>query len=437
MTRFLHGFERGDRHEGIDARILSNEITRSEILRVKVLVIFFAIPGFYSVFMSLYPELFFTAAFIKQVNTAYFPLFFGSAVLYYGILWLAIRKFALQDRQLPKQGRIMNAIVEGALPTIALIVLFPGNDFAGGLSTPPIFFYAVFLILSVLRLEFFISLLTGIVAAAGYFSFAAYYIIGHDLSAETTVLYALSSHFSKSFFLLLSGLAAGFVGAQLRLRILDAFAHLRDKERVQTLFGEHVSPQVVQALLEKDANLSEEKEISVLFLDIRGFTSFSEKKTPTEVFTALNRLFEFMIEIIETHDGIINKFLGDGFLAVFGAPVEDRQHSRHAVAAALEILERLEEKKSRGEVADLDIGIGIHSGVALTGNVGSHKRREFTIIGDVVNLASRIEQLCKQLGARLLVSRNVYENLSDAGGEEVGTFAVKGRAEKVGIIRLR
>jgi adenylate cyclase len=148
-------------------------------------------------------------------------------------------------------------------------------------------------------------------------------------------------------------------------------------------------------------------------LDIRDFTRFSEERRPEEVIDYLNVLYSRFIEIVGRHNGIINKFLGDGFMAVFGAPVSDGRDVSNAVHAALEILDCVEEMNRKGEIAPTRIGMGLHAGSAVTGNVGSDERKEYTIIGDTVNLASRIEQLNKEYGSSLLVTDAVYSVMKD------------------------
>src|SRR5215475_14343319 len=123
-----------------------------------------------------------------------------------------------------------------------------------------------------------------------------------------------------------------------------------------------------------------------MFLDIRNFTGFAEKRSPEEVVEYLESLFEFMIEIVNRHNGIINKFLGDGFMAVFGAPLSDGKDCENAVRSAKEILERVKEETDRGAILPTQVGIGLHAGKAVTGSIGSAVRKEYTVIGDVVNL---------------------------------------------------
>jgi adenylate cyclase len=187
--------------------------------------------------------------------------------------------------------------------------------------------------------------------------------------------------------------------------------------------------------------LGEIKHVTVMFLDIRGFTTFSENRTPTQVVEYLNTLFGHLISIVNAHDGIVNKFLGDGFMAVFGAPFSTGNDAANAFRAALEMTAKVDELNSSKAIPETRIGIGIHTGIAVTGSVGSDERKEYTIIGDTVNLASRVEQLTKEYAAQMLITEAVYEKISDELEKQERTngcrlealppVQVKGRAEPV------
>lgn len=175
-----------------------------------------------------------------------------------------------------------------------------------------------------------------------------------------------------------------------------------------------------------------------MFMDIRGFTSLADRLAPHEVMALLNSLFPPMIEILNLNQGIVNKFLGDGFMAVFGAPIEDCENARHAVATAMAILDQVE-KFRFGNGETLRIGIGIHYGEAIAGNVGSPNRQEYTLIGGTVNLASRIEQENKSRGSQLLVSQAIWDLVKKDGymGELLGPVLVRGHDEPVVLVRMR
>lgn len=209
----------------------------------------------------------------------------------------------------------------------------------------------------------------------------------------------------------------------------------RAREQAVQMFSRFVNPHVVQELV-AHGGLSrggESRQVTVLFSDIRGFTTLSEKHTPQEIVALLNRYFTLQVEVVFRHGGSLDKFIGDCIMAFWGAPLDDPQHAQHAVAAALEMAEVLQRfKQELGEQdAGFDVGIGIHSGPAVVGLIGSEQRREYTAIGDTVNLASRIEGLTKGV-SRILVSRETMELCGDAFDfEPFGSYKVKGREQEV------
>ena len=170
-----------------------------------------------------------------------------------------------------------------------------------------------------------------------------------------------------------------------------------------------------------------------MFLDIRQFTPFVESRQPEEVVAYLNTLFGFMIDIVQAHHGVINQFLGDGFMATFGAPVSIGNSSQHATEASQEIISKLNSEVSLGNIPKTKIGIGLHFGEAVTGNIGSSLRKQYSITGKVVIMASRIEQLNKKYKTSLLISDEVYKKLNDSTQK---TFLTLGPTKIKGSVKL-
>jgi adenylate cyclase len=209
----------------------------------------------------------------------------------------------------------------------------------------------------------------------------------------------------------------------------------RSREQAVQMFSRFVNPYVVKELIAHGGlnRAGESRQITVLFSDIRGFTTLSERRTPQQVVELLNRYFSLQVEVIFRHGGSLDKFIGDAIMAFWGAPLDDAQHAHNAVLAALEMAEVLQRfKRELNEIeADFDVGIGIHSGPAVVGLIGSKQRREYTAIGDTVNLASRIEGLTKGV-SRILVSRDTMELCGDAFDfQSFGSYKVKGREREV------
>ncbi|HEY5995215.1 MAG TPA: adenylate/guanylate cyclase domain-containing protein [Gallionellaceae bacterium] len=223
--------------------------------------------------------------------------------------------------------------------------------------------------------------------------------------------------------------------------LLEYLRERREREKTMREFSRFVNPHVVKELLAQGglSRAGESRQITILFSDIRGFTTLSEKRTPQQIVSLLNRYFTLQVGVVFRHGGSLDKFIGDCIMAFWGAPLDDPNHARNAVAAALEMADVLQRfKQELGEQdAGFDVGIGIHSGPAVVGLIGSEQRREYTAIGDTVNLGSRIEGLTKGV-SRILVSRETRDLCGDAFDfVPHGSFKVKGRDQEVELFEPR
>ena len=221
------------------------------------------------------------------------------------------------------------------------------------------------------------------------------------------------------------------------------FVEGREKRVVKKLFGRYVSPDVYHQLLE-NPELAElggrRREMTVLFSDIRGFTSMTEKGNAEELVAQLNEYFSTMVEVVFRHHGTVDKFVGDMVMALFGAPVDDADHAEHALAAAVEMVSKLGELNSKWlaeRKVQLDIGIGINSGDMIAGNIGSERIMSYTVIGDNVNLGSRLESLNKEFRSRIIISDATRTRLRTAPSmRPLGEVTVKGKSLAVSIFEV-
>ncbi len=426
-------------HDDFERR-LTREILISERLRVQLLA---AIPG-----IALILFLAITASYPDEVDRALHGkmdrlrvgLLLGGFAAYELLALQSVERLIKSGKEPPRSRRYANALVEASLPTLAVLYYMTVVSPVEALLLPPVFIYFVFILLSTLGLDFKLCLFTGLVAAVEYAGLALVALGGapdRERPAEAA-LASMPHHLGKALILFVSGVAAGFVARRLRRGFVNTLESIEERNRVVNLFGQHVSSAVVDDLLARKAGArSEVREVCVMFLDIRNFTAFSEERSPEEVVAYLNSVFEPMIESVNAHHGIVNKFLGDGFMAVFGAPLQDPDYCRHAVEAALEILTKLDDLVAAGAVPPTRVGLALHAGEAVVGNVGSTMRKEYTVIGDVVNVASRVEALNKELGSQLLVTERVWS----ASGQPVQAIerppvSVRGRKEPIQIVQL-
>ena len=217
----------------------------------------------------------------------------------------------------------------------------------------------------------------------------------------------------------------------------------RNKEKIKNAMGKYLSQDIMKNVVQNidDIKLGGKKAtVTVLFADIRGFTSMSEKMTAEEVSVILNEYFSEIEPIITGYNGVINKFIGDAVMAIFGEPIQDLNHPQNAVKCACAMLKKVDELRDKWLFEGkpkIEIGIGINTGEAFVGNIGSEKRLEYTVIGDTVNLASRIESYNKVYKTNLLISSSTYSYVSDIVDViRIADVTIRGKAKKMDIYEV-
>ena len=222
------------------------------------------------------------------------------------------------------------------------------------------------------------------------------------------------------------------------------YKETKDKEKIKGAFQQYVSPSVISDLMKNPDKLKlggEKKELTVLFSDIRGFTSICENLTPVQLVHTLNEYLTDMTDTIIENKGVVDKYIGDAIMAFWGAPVDTPNHPELACKSALKMTGRLHtfnNRRKRQGLPEIDIGIGINTGEMIVGNMGSDKRFDYTVMGDSVNLGSRLEGLNKVYGTRIIISEFTYERIKDEFlCRRMDYVCVKGRKEPVKIYELR
>ena len=224
----------------------------------------------------------------------------------------------------------------------------------------------------------------------------------------------------------------------------DMAVSLKEKELMYDTFGKVVTPEIRNWLLQGNTNLGGETVCAtILFCDIRGFTTLSEQINPKQVVTLLNKYFSSMEQCIVKHNGIINKYIGDAIMAIFGVPLQNKNQALDAYNCCLDMRKTLIELNKELEAENLPqikFGIGLHTGNVLAGNIGSNSRMEYTVIGDTVNVASRIESLCKEYNCDLLISETTVEGMVSCEGDlpmlqSMGETQIRGRKTAITIYK--
>jgi adenylate cyclase len=419
---------------------LTTEILRSERRRVTIL------SGLFVFAACVYTSLAFVPGTLTpeyrvrfQAQWPWIISLYAAVAAYEWALRTAIAWLIEHRRQPNLALRFVNAFVETSIPTLMLFMAVSLMGPRDALGSPAFLLYFFFILLSILRLDVRLCLFTGLVAAVEHFIFAHLVIGTVEAGAQASFWQTPVFNISRSLILFAAGGVAALLTSQIKRQVEDSLHTVQERDRAVRIFGQYVSPQIAEKLLHQPVELGGElRNVCVMFLDIRDFSSYAAGEKPEAVMAYLNTLFDFMIDVVNQHHGIVNKFLGDGFMAVFGAPIEDAERCGHAVGASLEILERLDRLNATGKIHPTRVGIGLHMGEAVTGNVGSTERKEYTIIGDVVNVASRLEQATKELHARLLISEAVRRSLDGAISrvEDLGLVSLKGQPAPARVFKV-
>jgi adenylate cyclase len=217
----------------------------------------------------------------------------------------------------------------------------------------------------------------------------------------------------------------------------------REKKKIRGAFQYYLTASVINEMLKDPTKLKlggDKKDLSVLFSDIRGFTTISEKLTPEELVGLLNEYLTAMTNIVFKYDGLLDKYMGDAIMAVFGAPLDQPDHARRACLTALEMMEELHNLQKKWEAEErpiLNIGIGINTGDMVVGNMGSEMRFDYTVMGDMVNLGSRLEGINKEYGSNIIISEFTHNVVQDSMScRELDWVRVKGKNKPVKIFEL-
>ncbi|HEV8080194.1 MAG TPA: adenylate/guanylate cyclase domain-containing protein [Chitinophagaceae bacterium] len=418
------------------------ETLQSEKLRSAILAWYALFTGLYIVAISylIKNDSISTKAGVEQPNTLLVLL--AGLFIYEIITNRILNHKALKDgKSLHSNFKYINAFIELIFITIMLYiytVYFKHNSLLSDIIMVSLFYLIVFL--SAFYLDPYISVVTGIIAATGY---TVLHLLnkkaGNSSIMIEEILYNKYFVYATGILLFLCGIAAAFMANQLQKGIHRTIQLVEEENTLFNLFSRQISREVAQELLDKDGKVpSELRFVSVMFIDIRNFTVYAETQQPEAIVEFQNTFFAIITDVVHKYKGIVNQFLGDGCMATFGAPVSVDNPAANAINAALEINKIVDDRIAKKEIHPFTIGMGIHCGNAVTGNIGTVLKSEYSITGGVVILASRIESENKTYQSKILVSKEALQaaSIKDLNPAFLGASHLKGWSHTVDLYKL-
>ena len=308
--------------------------------------------------------------------------------------------------------RYINAFIEVSIPSIVLIIYSFSLPSAYPLFTPLALLYFIIIMLSSLELDFKLCVFSGLAAAIQYI-FIAFYLSSKPFPDDVTnTISFFPAYMGTAALVFISGLTAGLITNQIKKGLVKNLKAQSERNEIHKLFSQQISKEIVDVLIENKFELqSQAKFAAIMFLDIKNFSVFAQGKSPEEIIAYQNDIFAFIIEIINKNKGIVNQIMGDGLMAVFGAPIKHDNDCQLAVNSALEIQKELKRRNDEGLIPETIIRFGINAGKVITGNVGTSERKQYSVTGQPVIIAARLEQINKELDSVILISEEVYKRI--------------------------
>jgi len=405
------------------------EKTLSEYKRVKIICYLLGFGMIISI-ANNYMDFLDLQRFFKYKSSGYAIILWVFFFLCYELIFLALLRRYIRNRiSINEHLKLAHTLIEIVFPGILMFMLTVIEERAVYLDAPYFLTYFLLIAISSLQLNFRISFFLGVFAALQY-SALTYYIYNYIIPSQDLGSHMpIASYYVRAVMMLFTGAAAGMIASEINKRVQNSFSQLMEKQKIISLFGQQVSREIVDELILRKDDLDIKRvSATIMFLDIRNFSSYAETKDPAEIIQFQNNIFDPLIEIISKHKGLVNQFLGDGFMASFGIPIATNDHAQNAFNAGLEIIHKIKVLAEVGVIPITRVGIGIHSGEVITGNIGNEIRKQYSIAGTTVITAARLEQLNKEYRTQFLVTREFLESINKNGQavKSLGEISIKG-----------
>lgn len=344
---------------------------------------------------------------------------------------LLVGKLSHCGKPLPIWYKYYSIALDSTIPFIWLFFIIKWEKSGVFLDSPLVFIFVPIIIVSSLHLSFWLSFLNGLIIATLYTMITLWAFT----EFESTFILPSIVYYTKAIMILTAGVCSGLVARELKKRLTVSIQTQEERDEIESLFNKQVSKEVVQALTES-GGASFKIKASVLFLDIRDFTQRVQSLSPEDVNAFQNKFFGPIMDCIHANNGIINQIMGDGLMASFAT--EEGDAPENAFNAGRDIFSQVSmmNKSEWGE--QIRVGIGIHNGEIIAGNIGNSTRQQFSISGIPVITASRLEQLTKDYDCSWIVSSNFYADIDHLAinGDSLGEVKLKGIDQEIEIIKL-
>ena len=416
-------------------RHLDVAIAQSEFKRIKlflgILILGFLLMCF-NLFVVKNTTVFFTNSFTKYSIVAWFLVF----IAYEALAAVMANRFLKKKIVVPIWLKVANVVFEAAMPSFLLILLCSLEFSAIFLDSPLLFFYLIIIVTSSLHLDVKLTLATGLVSSIGYLVVTVWAISSFD-AEQQELNFPMILYVARGIFMLFISMAAVFVAQEFKNREVNMFGLLTDKRQIQSLLTQQVSLEVADTII-SDNFSSKKHAVTILFLDVRDFSAFAEGHSPTEVNAFQNDLLGPMISIVRQNGGFVNQIMGDGIMATFGVRETDLDHSANALNASILMLKKVDQLVLKNTLPATKIGIGIHRGDVILGNIGNQFRKQFSVSGNTVNIAARLEQLNKVYQSELIISEAVLEHVEANNVEfvELGEVQIRNIEKRIVLYKL-
>lgn len=416
------------------------EKTLSEYKRVMIICYLLGIGMIISI-LNNYLDFLDLQKFFKFKTSGYAIIIWVFFFLNYELIFLSLlRRYIKNKLSINDHVKLAHTLIEIIFPGILMFMLTLIEERAVYLDAPYFLTYFLLIAISSLQLNFRISFFLGIMAALQY-SALTYYIYNYVIPVNDIKAHMpIASYYVRSVMMLFTGAASGMIALEINKRVQNSFKQLVEKQKIINLFGQQVSREIVDELIQRKDELDVKRvNATIMFLDIRNFSTYAETKDPQEIIEFQNNIFDPLIEIISKHKGLVNQFMGDGFMASFGIPLQTLNREQNAFNAGLEIINKIKVLAEVSIIPITRVGIGIHSGEVITGNIGNDIRKQYSIAGTTVITAARLEQLNKEYRTQFLITRE-FLNKIDMNGqavESLGDVSIKGFEQPVEVMCVK